>query len=94
VFIAAGGDTTLTTTVDLSCSGARIAYDPGEETLPQGPLRMSFCCDDQSVHLLGLPVWHGPGVYGVRFLVMTDVDRLCVAELLDHLPTSGAGRAA
>jgi hypothetical protein len=73
VVIEAGGSTTFTSTVDLSCSGACIAYDLGEVTLPKGPLRMSFGFDDHKVHLLGLAVWQGPGAYGVRFLVMTDV---------------------
>ncbi|MCA9618363.1 MAG: PilZ domain-containing protein [Myxococcales bacterium] len=84
VLIEAGGRKRLRRTVDISCGGARIAFDGGRLSQPHGPIRLSFRRPSAPpLELVGIVVWHSPGSYGVRFLVADELQRLAVAELID-----------
>ena len=67
-------------TIDLSCSGARIATICDRVAPPEGPVRVQI----GPLELLGVTAWTSKANYGVRFLIMSDVERLTLAELLDE----------
>ena len=86
VVIHADGVKRLRRTVDLSCSGARIAYDPvGRHAPPDGPARVEIRRDfADPIQLIGVPMWRSSDSYGLKFLVSSEMDRLAIAELIDH----------
>lgn len=72
---------------DLSCSGARL------ERRPDQPWQHSRACtlvveidrvDAEPLKLLAIPMWFTPNALGVKFLLLDDMDRLALAEIIDE----------
>ncbi len=71
--------------VDLSCTGAQI--ERGPDSLPP-PLVHTIELDlggDYPLRLLVRTVWTDDKRHAVAFLALDDVDRLTMAEVIDHL---------
>lgn len=71
--------------VDLSCTGAQIERDA--DALPP-PLVHTLELDlggDYPLRMLVRTVWTDARRHAVAFLALDDMDRLTMAELIDHL---------
>lgn len=71
--------------VDLSCTGAQI--ERGPDSLPP-PLMHTLELDlggDYPLRLLVRTVWTDHERHAVAFLALDEVDRLTMAEVIDHL---------
>jgi PilZ domain len=87
VLVQAEGTKRMRRTVDISCGGARIAYDPTSRCRPPlGPVRLEFRSPSggDPVEIVGLTMWRSPDSYGVKFIVADELERLAVAELIDQ----------
>jgi hypothetical protein len=71
--------------IDLSCTGAQIERD--HDALPP-PLVHTLELDlggAYPLRLLARTVWTDAHRHAVAFLALDDVDRLTIAEVIDHL---------
>lgn len=91
ITISAGGPKRRGRILDLSCSGARIAYENSRMQVPVSAHRVRIEPPGaEPVEVLAMPVWRTRFSYGVRFLLVDDLERLAVAELMDRATTMAA----
>ncbi len=71
--------------VDLSCTGAQIMRDAMASPPPQVHTISLDLGGDFPLRLLVRTVWTSVHRHAVAFLALDDVDRLNMAEVIDHL---------
>jgi hypothetical protein len=72
---------------DLSCSGARLEHRPDKpwKASTQRTLVIELEREEAPpLRLFALPVWSTPHALGVKFLLLDDMDRLALAEIIDE----------
>ncbi len=85
VTIVASGQKRRARIVDLSCGGARIWYESSRMSVPIGAHRVRIEHKGlDPVEMIALPVWRSRFSYGVRFLLVGEVERLAIAEMMDQ----------
>jgi len=87
-----GGKARETRCLDLSCGGARIAYEMDRyppRANPLHTLEIDFG-GGRVLRTLAMTVWRARWQYGVRFMLTSAVDRLTIAEQIDRLLAKAA----
>lgn len=72
---------------DLSCGGARLEHR--SEQPWRVPRNGTFVIelprqDTDPLRLFALPIWSNGNALGVKFLLVDDMDRLALAEIIDE----------
>ncbi len=91
VTVEADGRQRLCRTIEMSCGGARIAYDARRWSPPAGPYLLAFDRGQAGpLQVTGVLAWQLPHCFGVQFLQTSDVERLAIAEIIDRATQQAA----